>query len=57
MSVYEKRDKAISEDLEKLSKETGVVGIDRLAALFTRRNPQAAELLSLTELKNWLMRY
>ncbi len=49
--MSKERDNAISEYLEKLTKETGVVGIDRLAALFARREPLAAGLVSLTELK------
>ena len=38
--------------MDELARTSGVVGVDRLAALFTRREPEAAKTMSQTEVKD-----
>ena len=37
--------------MDELARTSGVVGVDRLAALFTRREPEAAKTVSKAEVK------
>ena len=37
--------------MDELARTSGVVGVDRLAALFMRREPEAAKTMSTTEVK------
>ena len=39
--------------MDELARTSGVVGVDRLAALFTRREPEAAKTMSKAVVKNW----
>ena len=37
--------------MDELARTSGVVGVERLAALFTRREPEAAKTMSKTEVR------
>ena len=37
--------------MDELARTSGVVGVERLAALFTRREPQAAKTMTKTEVR------
>ena len=37
--------------MDELARTSGVVGVDRLAGLFVKREPEAAKTMSMTEIK------
>ena len=39
--------------MDQLARTSGVVGVERLAALFMRREPAAARTMSVAEVKKW----
>ena len=39
--------------MDELARKSGVVGVERLAALFMRREPAAARTMSVAEVKKW----
>ena len=43
--------------MDELARTSGVVGVERLAALFMRREPAAAKVMSVAEVKKICLLY